>query len=116
MVEIDRLRIEQALANLIENALRHGEGDVSLSARRRSDAIEFSVRDAGPGIPRPFVDRAFERFTRADPARSEPGAGLGLAIVQLIAHAHGGKAFIEQGASGCEIGVRIPQPDADHTR
>jgi signal transduction histidine kinase len=110
VVEGDRLRLEQALANLIENALRHGHGDIELSARAASGAIELTVRDGGSGMPQEFEARAFERFTRADAARSGPGAGLGLAIVELIVHAHGGEPYIEHGATGFEIGMRIPVP------
>ncbi|MDX6538630.1 MAG: hypothetical protein QOI71_240 [Gaiellales bacterium] len=110
VVEGDRLRLEQALANLIENALRHGHGDIELSARAASGAIELTVRDCGSGMPQEFEARAFERFTRADDARSGPGAGLGLAIVELIVHAHGGEPYIEHGATGFEIGMRIPCP------
>ena len=107
-VEADRLRLDQALTNLVENALRHGRGDIQLSARRAPGVVEFAVRDAGPGLPESFAARAFERFTRADAARSGPGAGLGLAIVDLIARAHGGEPYIEQDATGCEIGIRLP--------
>jgi signal transduction histidine kinase len=114
-VEVDRLRLEQALANLIENALRHGKGDVTLAARRTPRTMEWAVRDAGSGMPDAFAERAFERFTRADPARSGPGAGLGLAIVELIARAHGGAPYIEQDASHCEIGMRIPLQQTEVT-
>ena len=107
-VEADRLRLDQALTNLVENALRHGRGDIQLSARRAPGVVEFAVRDAGPGLPESFAASAFERFTRADAARSGPGAGLGLAIVDLIARAHGGEPYIEQDATGCEIGIRLP--------
>jgi signal transduction histidine kinase len=108
LVEVDRLRIEQALANLVENALRHGRGDVTLHARRAAGMLEFAVRDAGEGMPPLFAPQAFERFTRADAARHGPGAGLGLAIVDLVARAHGGETFIEQDTTHCEIGIRIP--------
>jgi two-component system OmpR family sensor kinase len=108
LVEGDRLRLEQALANLVENALRHGSGQIQLFARRASGAIVFAVRDGGPGMPEEFEARAFERFTRADEARSGPGAGLGLAIVELVAHAHGGQSYIERAGGQFEVGMRIP--------
>jgi heavy metal sensor kinase len=100
----DRLRLEQALGNMVDNALRYGEGEVRLSARESDGAIELHVEDQGSGFPPEFVARAFERFTRADQARSRGGAGLGLSIVSAIAQAHGGRA----GVSGADAWVSIP--------
>jgi signal transduction histidine kinase len=108
VVYVDRPRLEQALGNLIENALRHGSGDIHVLARSVHGSVEFAVRDAGPGMPASFAGRAFERFTRADAARSGPGAGLGLAIVDSVARAHGGEPYIEQDATHCEVGLRVP--------
>lgn len=87
---LDRRRLEQALANLVENALRHGSGIVLLEAVEVPEAIVLHVSDEGQGFPPQFLERAFERFSRAD--GSAGGAGLGLAIVAAIAHAHGGTA------------------------
>jgi signal transduction histidine kinase len=86
----DRLRLEQALSNLIENALRHGQGAVVVEAERRNGDVELHVRDEGGGIPTPFAPHAFDRFTRAEAGRTGTGAGLGLAIVLEVARAHGG--------------------------
>ena len=94
----DRLRLEQALGNLVENALRHGDGSVRVEARAVEGRVQLTVSDEGPGFPDAFMDRAFDRFTRADPAHSGAGAGLGLAIVDAIARAHGGTASIANGA------------------
>ena len=88
---LDSLRIEQALGNLIDNALRHGAGDVRVSARRSGEELLLDVSDSGAGFPAGFEHRAFERFTRADGGRTREGTGLGLAIVQAIAAAHGGQ-------------------------
>src|SRR5207302_10933129 len=74
----DRVRLEQALGNLVDNALRHGGGIVTLAALATNGAIELHVRDHGAGFPLEFLGRAFERFSRADAARSSEGAGLGL--------------------------------------
>jgi signal transduction histidine kinase len=90
----DRPRLEQALANLVENALRHGAGTIRVFAREQGDGVEIHVTDEGPGFPPVFAGRAFERFTRGDEARSGPGAGLGLAIVRTVAEAHGGRAVV----------------------
>jgi heavy metal sensor kinase len=88
----DRLRLEQALANLVDNALRHGAGDVTLSATATDGVVQLHVRDRGTGFPTTFLARAFERFARADQSRARGGAGLGLPIVRAIAEAHGGTA------------------------
>src|SRR5262249_1400275 len=65
----DRLRLEQALGNLLDNALRYGEGPVELTAGAVEGSVELHVRDRGPGLPDEFRARAFERFSRAEPAR-----------------------------------------------
>jgi signal transduction histidine kinase len=96
----DRLRLEQALGNLLDNALRYGAGPVELMARARDGSVELHVRDRGPGLPEEFRGRAFERFSRAEASRSQNGSGLGLAIVEAIARAHGGEAHIENRAEG----------------
>jgi two-component system OmpR family sensor kinase len=106
----DRLRLEQALANLIENAIRHGEGEVVLAGDERDGSVEIHVRDQGRGFPEPFLPSAFERFTRADPARSRGGAGLGLAIVAAIAAAHGGTATARnRPPGGADVWMRLPR-------
>ena len=88
----DRLRLEQALGNLVDNALRHGAGAIRLDAVEHDGRVELHVRDQGPGLPPEFLPHAFERFTRADEARTGGGAGLGLALADAIARAHGGAA------------------------
>jgi signal transduction histidine kinase len=110
---IDPIRIRQALGNLLENALRHGGGEIRLFAQEEQEAIEIDVADDGPGFPAELDGRAFERFARAGGARTEGGAGLGLAIVRVIAEAHGGTAEIVNGSSGgATIRLRIPQASA----
>ncbi len=116
----DRVRLEQALGNLIDNALRHGGGDVELSTAPASGAVELHVADHGPGMPPEFIDRAFERFTRADAARGHSGgAGLGLSIVRMIAEAHGGSAHAQNRAGGgMDVWLRLPggEKSVDVTR
>jgi heavy metal sensor kinase len=97
-VEADRLRLEQAIGNLIDNALRHGDGPILVWARSADSGVELHVSDAGPGFPPQFLGHAFERFSRADSARTGGGNGLGLAIVDAIARAHGGAARAEGSA------------------
>ncbi len=98
VVHADPLRLRQVLGNLVDNALRHGEGEVVLAARRHGEGVVVEVSDAGPGPDAALAGRAFERFTRGDQARSGGGAGLGLAIVRAVAEAHGGHAAIADDA------------------
>jgi signal transduction histidine kinase len=106
----DRLRVEQALGNLVDNALRHGAGDVRIEARSVDGAVELHVLDEGPGFPPDFLPRAFQRFSRADEGRAGGGAGLGLAIVEAIARAHGGSAGAANGArGGADAWIALPR-------
>jgi two-component system OmpR family sensor kinase len=108
--DLDALRIEQALGNLTENALRHGAGEVRLSARRDDGATVFEVSDQGPGFPDGFATQAFERFTRADEGRTGGGAGLGLAIARAIAVAHGGEVEIaDSRAAATTLRITLPR-------
>jgi signal transduction histidine kinase len=88
----DRLRLEQALGNLVDNALRYGGRRIHLDASLVEGGTRLRVTDDGDGFPEAFLPRAFERFSRADSARGRGGTGLGLAIVRAIAEAHGGSA------------------------
>jgi signal transduction histidine kinase len=98
-VEGDPLRLEQALTNLVENAIGHGGGEITVSATRADGGVEIHVTDCGPGFPPRFVDRAFERFSRADAGRTG-GGWPGLAIVEAIAHAHRGSAHASNREGG----------------
>ena len=110
----DRLRLEQALGNLVDNALRYGAGTVRLEADPENGMLALRVRDDGAGFPPEFLPHAFERFSRADVARAGGGAGLGLAIVDAIARAHGGSATAANRAEGgAEITLFIPAGGAD---
>jgi signal transduction histidine kinase len=113
----DRIRLEQALGNLVENALRHGRGDVRLSATAADGAVELHVVDEGDGFSPEFLERAFERFTRSDQARSRGGAGLGLSIVRVIAEAHGGRAHVgNRDRGGADVWVALPMGSATMVR
>jgi two-component system OmpR family sensor kinase len=108
-IHADRPRIEQALTNLVDNAFRYGDGDLALAAERRDGGVELHVRDGGAGFPANFLPHAFERFARADQARSRGGTGLGLAIVAAIAHAHGGTAGARNKPSGgADVWIGLP--------
>jgi signal transduction histidine kinase len=100
VVEADRARVEQALTNLVENGLRHGRGEIRLWAHATEEGVELHVSDSGAGFPPDFLPHAFERFRRSDAARTDDGVGLGLAIVDAIAQAHGGRAAARNAPEG----------------
>jgi len=85
------------LVNLIHNAVKftHPGGAVVISASAEGDFVRFAVRDTGAGIPEDDLERIFERFYKADRARSGGGTGLGLSIARHIVEAHGGKIWAE---------------------
>ena len=106
----DKLRLEQALGNLVENALRHAGGPIRLTAAERDGRIELHVIDEGGGFPLEFLPRAFDRFSRADDARSGDGTGLGMSIADVVAKAHGGSAHASNRESGgADVWLSIPR-------
>jgi two-component system OmpR family sensor kinase len=120
----DEHRLRQVVANLVGNALAHTpvEASIELRVGRLGQRAVLEVADDGPGIPPGLAGRAFERFTRADPARGRDhgGSGLGLAIVQAIVAAHGGRVALEsEPGSGTSVRVELPlacegPPPPDH--
>jgi heavy metal sensor kinase len=108
-VEADHVRLEQALANLVDNALRHGAGTITLTGSSAPDEVEIHVADEGHGFPDNVAQTAFERFTRGDAARTSSGAGLGLAIVRAVAEAHGGRVAVSTDpTSGTDVILTLP--------
>ena len=113
VVEADGLRIDQVVGSIVDNAIRYGGGTVTISARRDDGAVEIVVADEGPGFPPEFLDRAFERFSRA--GRGDGGSGLGLAIVRTVARAHGGEAMAaNRPTGGAEVRIAIPDHSHQH--
>jgi len=114
-VNADANRLDQVLANLVDNAIKYGraEGTVIVGGKKLADgALEIFVRDDGPGIPAEALERVFERFYRVDKARSrdQGGTGLGLAIVKHIVHAHGGEVRVESELSkGATFFFTLPE-------
>jgi two-component system OmpR family sensor kinase len=105
----DRALLEQAVGNLVDNALRYGSGTVRLAAGAENGSFALAVSDDGEGFPPDFLPRAFERFSRADGARAPGSTGLGLAIVEAIARAHGGTASARNTADGgARVALRLP--------
>jgi two-component system, OmpR family, sensor kinase len=109
-VEGDRLRLEQALTNLVENAIEHGGGEITVRASEGDGEVAIHVEDNGPGFEPEFIGRAFERFSRGDPSRGGDGTGLGLAIVEAIARAHRGSAHAaNREGSGADVWIALPR-------
>jgi two-component system OmpR family sensor kinase len=113
VIEADVVRLDQAISNLVSNALRFGEGSVVLRAAEVGGNIELHVFDQGPGFPPDFLPRAFERFSRGDPTRARGGAGLGLAIVKAIAESHGGRLDAKnRPGGGADVWLTLPGVEA----
>jgi len=113
MVEANQPFLAQALANVIDNAIKYTPvgGAVMLRARRRSSGeIEFSVTDTGPGVPEADRERVTQRFVRLDNSRTEAGSGLGLSLVAAVLEAHGGRVQLDEGPGeygGFGPGLRV---------
>ena len=117
MVHGSRELIGQAIANLVDNALKYGVGDetslvankaVTLSASRRGLMIEIVVADRGNGIAATDRGRITDRFVRLENSRSRPGSGLGLALVAAVARLHNGELRIEDNEPGLRIVIALP--------
>ena len=106
----DSQAFDRIVSNLIANALRYGEAPVRVSASLEDHTLRVSVEDRGRGVPREFVPRLFERFARADHTREATGgAGLGLAIAQSYAQAHGGYITYEDAQpTGARFSLVLP--------
>jgi signal transduction histidine kinase len=104
-------RVARVLQNLLANAVRHtpADGTIRIEAGRADDRLRIAVEDTGEGIAPDDLPRVFDPFFRADPARSGPGAGLGLALAKRIVEALGGRISAERGAStGARFAVELP--------
>jgi signal transduction histidine kinase len=108
--EGDRLRIDQAVGSMVDNALRYGGGTIEIEAKVAGGGmVEIHVLDRGQGFPPEFLGRAFERFSRASSSNRDGGSGLGLAIVQTVARAHGGEAHVSNRAGGgADVWLTLP--------
>ena len=112
-LDLDRVRIEQVLSNLVDNAIRHtpAGGGVVVTARRRGESIRVDVTDTGPGIPSDALSHVFDRLYRVDPSRERGsgGSGLGLTIARQLVEAHGGTIWAEsEEGSGSRFGFDLP--------
>lgn len=119
----NRELISQALANLVENALKYGQPvapgpagggnevrapDILIEARREDDNVLLSVTDHGPGIPESDRARAVERFVRLEASRTQPGSGLGLSLASAVATLHGGSLRLADSQPGLRVTLVIP--------
>jgi len=114
-VGMDPLRLEQAIVNLLDNAIKYSDPgkEVRIDARTTPEGVELRISDQGYGIPKEHLSRIFERFYRVDKARSrqEGGTGLGLAIVKHIVQAHGGRLEVESTpGKGSTFNIVLKEP------
>jgi signal transduction histidine kinase len=109
----DRDLLFQAVANLVDNAIKYGppDGRIALTARLQSANPEIGVCDDGPGIPADMREKVFERFFRLDDSRTTSGSGLGLSLVRAIADLHGAEIRLEDNQPGLRVSIRFA-PDA----
>lgn len=110
-VDVDRPRLRQALANLLDNAIKYTPrgGSVSIQSSRSMGGVMITVSDSGPGIPEAEVSHIWTRLYRGDKSRSTRGLGLGLSLVKAIVEAHGGKVTVEsQLDHGSRFRIHLP--------
>ena len=110
-IEGNRSLIAQALANLVDNAIKYtpAGGKVRIRAAVTPDNVELSVADSGPGIPLADRPRVTERFVRLEASRNSPGTGLGLSLVAAVAHFHNAELTLEDNMpSGLKVVLRFP--------
>lgn len=126
-IHANRELVSQALANLVENAIKYGkpvepqaEGDMAdaapdilIQARRDGDNVLLSVTDHGPGIPEADRARAVERFVRLEASRTQPGSGLGLSLASAVATLHGGELRLADSQPGLRVTLVIPSRGVD---
>jgi signal transduction histidine kinase len=106
----DRELLAQALTNLLDNAVKYtpAGGNVSVTLERTDDTARIHVADSGPGVPPEDQERVLQRFTRLDQARSQPGNGLGLALVKAVTMQHHGRLTLGDNHPGLVVTIEIP--------
>lgn len=112
-VTADRQLVGQAVANLLDNAIKYGAagetpGGITLEAMKRDGTVEIAVADHGPGIPETERERVFRRFVRLEESRSRPGSGLGLSLAAAVARLHHGTMRLEDNAPGLRAVLSLP--------
>jgi signal transduction histidine kinase len=109
----NRQSIGRAVANLVDNALKYGSGDIDLGASDDGDSVDLWVADAGPGIPPGLRDDAVRKYRRLDKSRTTEGSGLGLALARAVARLHGGDIRLEDNDPGLRVVLSLRR-DGDH--
>ncbi len=111
----NRELLGQALANLVDNAIKHGAAagptaprEVAIATARDGVALVLTVADRGPGIPAADRERVLQRFVRLEESRSEPGSGLGLSLVAAVARLHDGTIALGDAGPGLVVTMRLP--------
>jgi signal transduction histidine kinase len=105
----DRHLLSQAIANLLDNALKYtAQGSVILRLRRVGDQVRAEIADTGPGVPSERRAAVFDRFVRLEGSRSTPGNGLGLSLVRAVAKLHGGEVHLEDNNPGLRAVFSLP--------
>jgi signal transduction histidine kinase len=114
----NRELVGQALANLLDNAIKYAAPDreangvpheIAVTSKGGENTIQLAVGDQGPGIPEGDRERVIGRFIRLEQSRSKPGSGLGLSLASAIAHLHGGKLKLEDNAPGLRATLELPR-------
>jgi signal transduction histidine kinase len=117
MIRGDRHLLSQALANLLDNALKYaGGGTIGITVGQQAGGAVLEVADCGPGIPQADRESVFDRFVRLEPSRSTPGNGLGLSLVRAVARRHGGSVKLGEnqgpgqpsGSPGLNVRIELP--------
>lgn len=105
MVRGDRTRLQRAVANLLDNAIKYTPrgGTITIRTRSEADHVQVLIADTGIGIPAEELSHVFDRFYRLDQSRSTPGSGLGLSLVQAVVRAHGGEIRVESTVGGGSV-------------
>jgi signal transduction histidine kinase len=112
MIEGNRSLISQALANLVDNAIKYTPpgGQVTIRPGLNFQSVDICIADSGPGIPPEERPRVIERFVRLEASRHSPGTGLGLSLVAAVAHFHNAQLLLEDNAPGLRATLRFPRP------
>jgi len=108
MIRGDRHLLSQAVANLIDNALKYGGGGIAIGVRQEGGRAAIEVADRGPGIAEGDREAVFDRFVRLEPSRSSPGNGLGLSLVRAVACRHGAQVTLGDNHPGLKVRIEFP--------
>ncbi len=108
MIRGDRHLLSQAVANLLDNALKYGGGDIAIAVRQSDGHAVIEVADRGTGIPESDRETVFDRFVRLEPSRSTPGNGLGLSLVRAVARRHAANVTLGDNHPGLRVRIEFP--------